>query len=68
VIGGQYNLKEAPLPNYVQRTEWNVQDTERHRFLYPQQGCLGPCRGCFSDSTRIRSSIRCEFLNRAAEA
>ena len=28
VIGGQYNLKETPSANYIQRTEWNVRETD----------------------------------------
>ena len=27
-IGGQYQLVETPSANYLQRTEWNVQDTD----------------------------------------
>jgi len=27
-IGGQYRLFETPSANYLQRTEWNVRDTE----------------------------------------
>lgn len=27
-IGGQYELKETPSANYLQRTEWNVRDTD----------------------------------------
>lgn len=27
-IGGQYQLTEAPSANYLQRTEWNVRDTD----------------------------------------
>jgi len=27
-IGGQYNLFETPSANYLQRTEWNVRDTD----------------------------------------
>ncbi len=28
VIGGQYNLLETPTGNYLQRTEWNVRDSD----------------------------------------
>jgi ribosomal-protein-alanine N-acetyltransferase len=28
VIAGQYNLKETPTDRYVQRTEWNVRDSD----------------------------------------
>jgi len=27
-IGAQYQLKESPSANYLQRTEWNVRDTD----------------------------------------
>jgi hypothetical protein len=28
VLGGQYQLRETPSARYLQRTEWNVRDTD----------------------------------------
>jgi len=53
VIGGQYNLRETPAPDYLQRTEWNVRYSDETVILTLSASI--PCTG-------VRSMLAAKFV------
>jgi hypothetical protein len=43
-IGAQYNLKETPTASYLQRTQWNVRDSEGTAILTLSPDLEGGCK------------------------